>query len=143
MLLAGEITKYIMRTLPVSFGSIKVFHINDGNPHAPIPKLVEASFKNHPKLVQYTLVEKSCSASMDATPLNGSQNFAIKLDKDYASLLPKNSKKVILTSVKSYIGPQATREEYYITAPTSKDEEEIHKVLSHSGNFFAAKFPKA
>ncbi|MCD7779187.1 MAG: hypothetical protein LUH05_00755 [Candidatus Gastranaerophilales bacterium] len=126
---------------PVSFGSIHVFTINDGKPKAGIPSLMNMSFNNNSNLKRYNLTDmRKYDEKIDGTVHNAAKNFAEKLDKEYLNELPKGSRKVILTEADFYVNPRETQKRYFLTAATDADEERIHKILSKSSIFYAARY---
>ncbi len=134
--------KVNMKSAPVSFGSILVFTINDNKPKAEVPDLIRTAFKNNPYLQQYNLTDtfEYTDERIDGTAHNASSNFCFKLKEKYKKILPKGSKDVILTKADFYFNPEKTQEKYFLTAATSEDEKEIHKILSKSSVFYAARF---
>ena len=131
-----------MKTNPVSFKSLLVFTIKDGKPKAPVPDLIRASFNNNDFLKQYHL-EKDIAVfkeKIDGTVYNANSDFCQRLDEKYKNMLPKGSKKVIITEADFYINPKDTEKRYFLTAATNEDENKIHSKLGKSNLFYAAKF---
>lgn len=131
-----------MKTNPISFKSLLVFTINDGKPKAPVTDLVRAAFNNNNELKQYRLDRDIVvfKEKMDGTIFNANSNFCQKLDNDYKKLLPKGSKRVIITQADFYTNPKETQKRYFLTAATADDEDKILKTLGKSNLFYAAKF---
>lgn len=131
-----------MKTNPISFKSLLVFTLRDGRPKAPIPDLVKAAFKNNPILKDYhvehdVLVHKG---ETDGTLYNANSDFCQLLDKKYSPLLPKGSRKVLITEADFYINATDKEKRYFVTAATAEDENKIHKQLGKSNAFYAARF---
>lgn len=131
-----------MKTSPVSFGSIMVFTLNDGKPKANTADMVRTSFQYNYDLSDYQLIKtvKYDGEQIDGTVYNSTPSFAKLLDKQYKDLLPKGSKKVILTEADFYINAKNMQKKYFLTAATEDDEAEIHKILGKGIALFAAKF---
>lgn len=131
-----------MKLSPVSFKSLMVFTINDGKPRASVPDLVRTAFSYNPVLKPYSLDKDNFvhEEKIDGTVYNASTDFAEMLDKKYKEHLPKGSSRVILTEADFYVNPRDTEKRYFLTAATQEDEDKIHKILSKSRIFYAAKF---
>ena len=136
-----------MNVSPVSFGSLMCFTIKDGKPKAPVPMLVKAAFNNNDIIknkYKYKLdnnVTEYTKEKIDGTVFNASANFCNELDKLYKNILPKGSKRVIMTSADFFINPTQTEKRYFITAATASDEEKIFRTLNKNNtNFYVAKF---
>lgn len=131
-----------MKTNPVSFKSLLVFTINDGKPKAPVPELIRMSFKHNDILKNYSLDQfvRSHKEKIDGTVFNANSDFCEELDRKYRMLLPKGSKKVIMTEADFLINPKDTQKRYFLTAATAEDEERILKTLGKSNHFYAARF---
>lgn len=133
-----------MKTNPVSFKSLLVFTINDGKPHAPIPDIVRAAFKNNPALKQYDFdtYVRTHDEEIDGTVYNANSDFCQLLDARYRNVLTKGSKRIIMTTADFLINPTDTQKRHFITAATADDEEKILKELGKSNHFYTARFKR-
>ncbi len=132
-----------MNIPPVSFKSLMVFTLEDGKPTESIPNLMQTAFDYNPSLSNYSLqkdVFHFNDAKIDGTVNNAAKNFARRLDLKYKHLLPKGSKKVILTEADFYVSSKETKKRYFLTASTDNEEENIHNILSKSSDYYVAKF---
>ncbi len=132
----------VMKISPVSFKSIMVFTLNDGKPKAPVMDLVRTAFEYNPALQSYSLDKDNFvfEDKVNGAAYNASTNFTKFLDRKYSDLLPKGSNRVIATEADFYSNTRDHEKRYFLTAATKEDEERIHKCLSKSKIFYAARF---
>ena len=126
---------------PISFKSLQVFTM-PGTPTAPIPKLVETTFRYNKDLAGYTLSDLFTyqGEEMDGTIHNATKDFASSLDKKFKDDVMKNPKRVMLSEGVFTINPRETEKRYFLTTSSWKEEKKLLNILNKGGVLIAVAF---
>lgn len=139
-----------MKISPVSFGSLLCFPMPGAMDTETVDNMLWAAFKNNPKLSGYDLQDDVYEHQTETgEPIDGSiQNalgdFCDKLDIIHKEELAPGSNKVRISRANftDMNDKRVVRENYFITAPTSKDEDKILQALQDTNLFLTVRVSK-
>jgi hypothetical protein len=115
-----------------------------------VDNMLWAAFKNNPKLSGYDLQDDVFeyrtpnNEPIDGSVQNALGDFSDKLDSIHKDKLIPGSNKVIISRANftDMNDKRMVRENYFITAPTSKDEDKILQALQDTNLFLTVRVSK-
>lgn len=139
-----------MKISPVSFGSLLCFPMPGAMDTETVDNMLWAAFKNNPKLSGYDLQDDVFeyrtpnNEPIDGSVQNALGDFSDKLDSIHKDKLIPGSNKVIISRANftDMNDKRMVRENYFITAPTSKDEDKILQALQDTNLFLTVRVSK-